>query len=82
MNKIDISNDRTKTIADCKQFYINNIDSTIFNINSNKFVPLNSMQFKNELLMKYDYKYYYLYYFNLYKEKYVNITEEKSKLLQ
>ena len=80
LNKIDISNDRTKTIADCKQFYINNIDSTIFNINSNKFVPLNSMQFKNELLMKYDYKYYYLYYFNLYKEKYVNITEEKSKL--
>ena len=40
------------------------------------------MQFKNELLMKIDYKYYYLYYFNKYKEQYVNITEEKSKLIK
>ena len=82
LNKIDISNDRNRTIADCKQFYVNNIDSTIFNINYNKFAPLNSMQFKNELLMRTDYKYYYLYYFNKYKEQYVNITDEKSKLIK
>ena len=82
LNKIDISNDRNKTIADCKQFYVNNIESTIFNINNNKFTPLNSMQFKNELLMRNDYKYYYLYYFNKYKEQYVNINEEKSKLIK
>ena len=82
LNKIDISNDREKTIADCKQFYVNNIESTIFNINNNKFTPLNSMQFKNELLMRTDYKYYYLYYFNKYKEQYVNINEEKSKLIK
>ena len=82
LNKIDISNDRNKTIADCKQFYVNNIESTIFNFNDNKFTPLNSMQFKNELLMRSDYKYYYLYYFNKYKEQYVNINEEKSKLIK
>ena len=82
LNKIDISNDRNRTIADCKQFYVNNIDSTIFNINYNKFAPLNSMQFKNELLMRTDYKYYYLYYFNKYKEQYVNITEEKLQLIK
>ena len=40
------------------------------------------MQFKNELLMRNDYKYYYLYYFNKYKEQYVNINEEKSKLIK
>jgi hypothetical protein len=40
------------------------------------------MQFKNELLMRTDYKYYYLYYFNKYKEQYVNITDEKSKLIK
>ena len=82
LNKIDISNDRNRTIADCKQFYVNNIESTIFNINNNKFTPLNSMQFKNELLMRSNYKYYYLYYFNKYKEQYVNINEEKSKLIK
>ena len=38
LNKIDISNDRNKTIADCKQFYVNNIESTIFNINNNKLL--------------------------------------------
>ena len=74
LNKIDRSNDRNKTIADCKQFYVNNIDSTIFNINNNVFTPLNSMQLKNEFLMRNDYKYYYLYYFNKYKEQYANIN--------
>lgn len=76
LNKIDISNDRNKTIEDCKQFFVNNIESNIFNINNNVFVPLNSKQFKNELLMKNNYKYYYLYYLNKYIEKYVNIKEE------
>ena len=76
LNKIDISNDRQKTISDCKQFFVNNIESNIFNINDNVFAPLNSKQFKNELLMRDNYEYYYLYYLNLYIEKYVRIKEE------
>ena len=82
LNKIDISNDRQKTIADCKQFFINNIDSQVFNINYNVFAPLNSIQFKNELLMRDNYEYYYLYYLNKYKEKYVNIKEEEENKIK
>ena len=76
LNKIDISNDRQKTISDCKQFFVNNIESNIFNINDNVFVPLNSNQFKNEILMRDNYEYYYKYYLNLYIEKYVRIKED------
>lgn len=82
LNKIDISNDREYTIADCKQFFVNNMDSSIFNVNNNIFAPLNSIQFQNEMLMKNDYKYYYLYFLNLYKEKYVSITEKDSKKIR
>lgn len=48
LNKIDISNDRQKTISDCKQFFVNNIESNIFNINDNVFVPLNSNNLKTK----------------------------------
>jgi len=79
LNKIDICEEREKAISNCKQFFVNNIGSDIFNIYENVFVPLNSMQFKNEILMKNNYENYYLYYFNKYIEKYVRVKEEEDK---
>ena len=79
LNKIDICDDKEKTIADCKQFFVNNIDSDIFNLFKNVFVPLNSMQFKNEILMKDNYENYYLFYLNKYIDKYIRIKEEEEK---
>ena len=82
LNKIDICNDREETISNCQQFFVNNIDSNIFNIFKCVFVPLNSMQFKNEILMKNNYENYYLYYYNKYIEKYIRIKEEDSKKIK
>ena len=82
LNKIDICDDREKTIANCKQFFVNYCESDIFNIFKNTFVPLNSMQFKNEILMKNNYENYYLYYFNKYIEKYERLSEEESKKIK
>ena len=82
LNKIDICEDREKTIADCKQFFVNNLESEVFNIFQNVFVPLNSMQFKNEILMKTNYENYYLYYLNKYIEKYVRIKDEEAKKIK
>ena len=82
LNKIDICDNREKTIANCKQFFVNYCESDIFNIFKNTFVPLNSMQFKNEILMKNNYENYYLYYFNKYIEKYLRISEEESKKIK
>ena len=79
LNKIDFCDDKVKTIADCKQFFVNNIDSDIFNLFKNVFVPLNSIQFKNEILMKDSYENYYQFYLNKYIDKYIRITEEESK---
>ena len=79
LNKIDICDDKEKTIADCKQFFVNNIDTDIFNLFKNVFVPLNSMQFKNEILMKNNYENYYLFYLNKYIDKYIRIKEEEEK---
>ena len=82
LNKIDICDDREKTIANCKQFFVNYCESDIFNIFKNTFVPLNSIQFKNEILMKNNYENYYLYYFNKYIEKYERLSEEESKKIK
>jgi len=79
LNKIDICDDREKTISNCKQFFVNYCETEIFNIFKNTFVPLNSMQFKNEILMKNNYENYYLYYFNNYIEKYIRVKEEETK---
>ena len=82
LNKIDICDDREKTISNCKQFFVNYCETEIFNIFKNTFVPLNSMQFKNEILMKNNYENYYLYYFNNYIEKYIRVKEDILKILK
>ena len=82
LNKIDICEDREKTIDECKQFFVNNLDSDIFNIYQNTFAPLNSMQFKNEILMRDNFENYYLYYLNKYIEKYIRIKEEEAKKIK
>ena len=82
LNKIDICDDKEKAISNCQQFFVNNIDSNIFNIFKNVFVPLNSMQFKNEILMRNNYENYYLYYLNKYIEKYIRIKEEDAKKIK
>ena len=82
LNKIDICEDREKAISNCKQFFVNNLESDVFNIFKNVFVPLNSMQFKNEILMRNNYENYYLYYFNKYIEKYIRVKEEEAKNIQ
>ena len=64
LNKIDKSDNPNETIKKCKAFYTNNIDSSIFRISDNFFQPLNSKQFKNEMLMKNNFEDYYLYFLN------------------
>ena len=66
LNKIDKSENPDETIRGCYSFFTNNIDSFIFRITDNVFFPLNSLQFKNEMLMKVNYENYYLYFFNEY----------------
>ena len=64
LNKIDKSDNPNETIKKCKAFYTNNIDSSIFRISDNFFQPLNSKQFKNEMLMKNNFEDFYLYFLN------------------
>ena len=82
LNKIDIIDEKEKAIADCKQFFVNGLESDIFNIYENVFVPLNSMQFKNEILMRDNYENYYLFYLNKYIDKYIRIKEEEEKKIK
>ena len=82
LNKIDICDNRKKAISDCQQFFVNNIDSNIFNIFNNVFVPLNSIQFNNEIMMRNSYENYYLYYFNKYIEKYILIKKDAVKKIK
>ena len=82
LNKIDICEDRERTISLCRDFFVINIKSEIFNIFNNVFVPLNSMQFKNEMLMSKNYENYYLYYLNKYIEKYIRLKEEDAKKIK
>ena len=66
LNKIDKSDDPDETIRKCKAYFTNYIDSYKFRISDNFFYPLNSKQFKNEMLMKSNYENYYLYFLNEY----------------
>ena len=68
LNKIDKSPNPNKTIEDCRAFFINNIDSSILNFNSNIFIALDSRQFKNEMLMKKDFEnFFYIILINIFK---------------
>ena len=68
LNKIDKSSNPNKTIDDCRAFFINNIDSSILNFNSNIFIELDSRQFKNEMLMKKDFEnFFYIILINIFK---------------
>jgi hypothetical protein len=71
LNKIDKSDKPNETIQKCKAFYTNNIDSSIFRVYDNFFQPINSKQFKNEMLMKINFENYYLYFLN----EYLNIKQ-------
>ena len=73
LNKIDKAEDREETIFLCRSFFINHIDTNIFNLENNVFVAIDSLQLKNEFLLKNDFECYFKYYFNKYYEKYVNI---------
>jgi len=89
LNKIDISNCLEKTIHDFKKVVLNNGS---FNIYKNTLVPVNSLELKNEILIKYNLKFYDFinYYFIEYKKsknegQYIDfikkiLVEEKKKL--
>ena len=79
LTKIDLPEDRNKKIEECKQYFINNIPSNIFNLHYNVFVPLNSIDFKIEMLMKEKVKYYFLYFYRRYYEEYIMETKETRK---
>ena len=79
LNKIDLSEDKQKTILECKQNFINNLEPDIFNVDYNTFIPLNSKNFKIEMLMKSKIKYFFLYFYTKYYEQYVMTTiKDKS----
>ena len=79
LTKIDLAEDRNKKIEECKQYFINNIPSNIFNLHFNIFVPLNSIDFKIEMFMKEKIKYYFLYFYRRYYEEYIMQTKEINK---
>ena len=76
--KIDKSENKEKKIFDCKQYFINNMPSDIFNLHFNVFVSINSKNFKNEMFMKEKIKYYFLYFYNKYYDDYIKISNEKK----
>ena len=78
LTKIDKAEKKDDTIFKCKEFFINNINSKIFNLHFNSFISLNS-HFKNEIFMKEKIKYFFLYYYNKYYDEYVNISEDKRE---
>lgn len=51
LNTIDICEKRERTIFLCMDFFVINMKSEIFNIFNNVFVHLNSLKFKNEMLI-------------------------------
>ena len=78
LTKIDLSDNKKEKIEFCKQYFINNIPSNIFNIDFNVFVPLNSIQFNVEMHMTKNIKYYFLYFYQNYYDNYINISGKKD----
>ena len=68
LTKIDKYPNKEELIEKFYDFYLNNIEANIFNISYNTFVPINSKQFRNEMLMKENFDCYFLYFFNKYEE--------------
>ena len=68
LTKIDKYPNKEELIEKFYDFYLNNIEANIFNISYNTFVPINSKQFRNEMLMKENFDNYFLYFFNKYEE--------------
>ena len=82
LTKIDLSDNKKEKIEFCKQYFINNIPSSIFNIDFNVFVPLNSIQFNIEMNMTKSIKYYFLYFYRNYYDNYVNVSGKKETDLE
>lgn len=82
LTKIDLSEDKEKKIEECKQYFINQIPSDIFNIYFNVFVPLNSIDFNIEMKIKKDIKYYFLHFYRSYYDKNINIPKKKETPLK
>ena len=78
LNKIDRAEDRKQAQFLCRSFFINHLDTNIFNIENNIFVAIDSLQLKNEFLLKNDFECYFKYYFNKYYENYVNFKTPNS----
>ena len=76
LTKIDLSEDKERKIDECKQYFINNIPSNIFNLHFNIFIPLDSINFKTEILMKKKIKYYFLYFYRRYYDEYIITPKE------
>jgi len=79
LSKIDKAENKDDTIFECKKNFINNINSKVFNLHFNIFIPLNSHNFRNEIFMKEKIKYFFLYYFNKYCDEYVYISEDLKR---
>ena len=79
LNKIDTSYDKKKTIDECRNFFINNIEPNIFNIEFSIFAPISSIQLKNEMLMNKNFENYFRYFFNKFYDKYIIIKESEKE---
>jgi len=77
LNKIDTANCLEKTIRDLKKVVLNNGS---FNIYKNTLIPVNSLNLKNEIQLKCNYKFYDFinYYFIEYKINNKNKKDEEQ----
>ena len=80
LNKNDTSYNKKKTIDNCRNFFINNIEPNIFNIEFFVFAPISSLQLKNEMLIEKNFENYFRYFFNNFYDKYVIIKESAKEI--
>ena len=80
LNKNDTSYNKKKTIDNCRNFVINNIEPNIFNIEFCIFAPISSLQLKNEMLIEKNFENYFRYFFNNFYDKYVIIKERTKEI--
>ena len=73
-----MTEDKQKKIEECKQYFINNMPTNIFNIHFNTFIALNSINFKIEMNMKKSIKYYFLYFYKKYYDEFISKLEENK----